>query len=310
MKMTINNLFQQTILQNRSDGDNGGSGPAMAAQTKITTRRTAGWISLWRESLSHPLYPTNRNVKKEPLTPWEAWVDVLLNVAYEDHFFMYEGKQIEEKRGEWRISIRYLSERWGWGHNKLIRVLKLWQKEEMIEFLPERIPERIKGRIPGGIKVVNFNSYQDHGFKKEPQTGTHNGTHPERIRNAYNPYPEPKSEKEDHQTGTKYNKYIKEHMIKCFDRFWEEYPKKVNKKKAREKFLKLSLKEGEFEKMIEALRNQKESSQWRKNGGQYIPHPTTWLHGERWNDELEPSGDEEVDIFGERLQTFYQGERV
>ncbi|NIO19672.1 MAG: hypothetical protein GTN76_02710, partial [Candidatus Aenigmarchaeota archaeon] len=64
-----------------------------------------------------------------------------------------------------------------------------------------------------------------------------------------------------------------------FERFWSEYPRKVGKKKAREKFLRLSLDELKFKKMIEALRTQKESFQWKRDGGQYIPHPATWIHG-------------------------------
>ena len=35
-----------------------------------------------------------------------------------------------------------------------------------------------------------------------------------------------------------------------------------------------------------ALEAQKKSLQWSKEGGQYIPNPTTWLNQERWEDEL------------------------
>ena len=38
--------------------------------------------------------------------------------------------------------------------------------------------------------------------------------------------------------------------------------------------------------LIEAINKQKNSEQWSKDGGKYIPHPATWLKGERWNDEL------------------------
>ena len=30
------------------------------------------------------------------------------------------------------------------------------------------------------------------------------------------------------------------------------------------------------------------SEQWARDGGRYIPHPTTWLNGERWNDDAGP----------------------
>lgn len=36
--------------------------------------------------------------------------------------------------------------------------------------------------------------------------------------------------------------------------------------------------------MMQALGRQKASADWQKDGGQYIPLPTTWLNGERWED--------------------------
>jgi len=103
---------------------------------------------------------------------------------------------------------------------------------------------------------------------------------------------------------TNKNDKNKEYMLKCFERFWDEYPKKVGKKKAREKFLKLSLDEEKLKKIMEALRTQKESPQWKRDGGQYIPHPATWIHGEQWEDEATPTGDDEPmkDFLGQTLE--------
>ena len=38
--------------------------------------------------------------------------------------------------------------------------------------------------------------------------------------------------------------------------------------------------------MIRAVEAQKNTPQWVRDGGQYIPHPSTWLNQERWRDEL------------------------
>jgi len=35
------------------------------------------------------------------------------------------------------------------------------------------------------------------------------------------------------------------------------------------------------------LNEYKKCSQWLKDDGQFIPHPTTWLNQERWNDTVE-----------------------
>ena len=37
--------------------------------------------------------------------------------------------------------------------------------------------------------------------------------------------------------------------------------------------------------MITAVEAQRASAQWRKDGGEFIPHPRTWLHQGRWKDE-------------------------
>jgi hypothetical protein len=72
--------------------------------------------------------------------------------------------------------------------------------------------------------------------------------------------------------------------LEDFKEFWNCYPKKRSKQKAQEKFLKLPR---EFlPKILRAVREQKESSEWQKDGGQFIPHPTTWLNGKRWEDDI------------------------
>ncbi len=38
--------------------------------------------------------------------------------------------------------------------------------------------------------------------------------------------------------------------------------------------------------MLEAIERHKQSDeQWHRNNGQYIPLPSTWLNGRRWEDE-------------------------
>lgn len=72
-----------------------------------------------------------------------------------------------------------------------------------------------------------------------------------------------------------------------FDIFWKEYPKKINRKKAKDKFFKICKDEENFNKIMNGLKKYKQTPQWKKDNGEFIPHPTTWLNGERWNDEIE-----------------------
>lgn len=70
-----------------------------------------------------------------------------------------------------------------------------------------------------------------------------------------------------------------------FENFWQEYPKKAGKKKTRASFLKL--KRDLLPTIFESLKKQKSSPAWQESGGQFIPHPTTWLNGERWEDDVQ-----------------------
>ena len=70
-----------------------------------------------------------------------------------------------------------------------------------------------------------------------------------------------------------------------FDQFYDLYPRKEKKHEALKAFLKISPDEPLFKKMLAALVVARESEQWRKEGGKFIPLPTSWLNGKRWEDE-------------------------
>lgn len=72
-----------------------------------------------------------------------------------------------------------------------------------------------------------------------------------------------------------------------FDRFWAVYPRKVGKKDAVKAWNKLKPDETLTLQIIEGVERWKLSTQWTKDGGQYIPYPATFLNGERWKDECD-----------------------
>lgn len=72
-----------------------------------------------------------------------------------------------------------------------------------------------------------------------------------------------------------------------FDEFWKAYPKKVAKPAAIKAWAKLSPNDETFRKILESVKTQAASPDWIKDGGQYIPHPATYLNGRRWEDLFE-----------------------
>lgn len=67
-----------------------------------------------------------------------------------------------------------------------------------------------------------------------------------------------------------------------FERFWQAYPRKVGRVKAEAAFKKVDV---PVDVLMAALESHKRSDQWKKDNGQFIPHPATWLNGKRWEDE-------------------------
>ena len=106
------------------------------------------------------------------------------------------------------------------------------------------------------------------------------------------------SEKQEQTESKKENKKEKEGENKIenkkksydadgFAAFWAAYPKKAGKADALKAWNKLKPDIVLQAKMGEALTAQKKSPQWTKNNGQYIPMPSTWLNGKRWEDEVQ-----------------------
>ena len=71
-----------------------------------------------------------------------------------------------------------------------------------------------------------------------------------------------------------------------FDLFWSEYPRKIGKKKCRGIWSRLKPSPELVEKILSKVRAYKETEQWRKDDGKFIPHPSTWLNAGQWDDEI------------------------
>lgn len=69
-----------------------------------------------------------------------------------------------------------------------------------------------------------------------------------------------------------------------FLEFWTRYPRRIGKAAARKAYVK-ALKVGTHDDIMFGLSQQMPSLASREQ--QYIPHPSTWLNQERWNDDPE-----------------------
>lgn len=74
-------------------------------------------------------------------------------------------------------------------------------------------------------------------------------------------------------------------IAESFERFWSSYPKKRNKGDAWKAWKSLKPDDALVSAILAAVERARESVQWRKDEGQFIPYPASWLRARGWEDE-------------------------
>ncbi len=98
-----------------------------------------------------------------------------------------------------------------------------------------------------------------------------------------------------------------------FDEFWKAYPKKKNKGDAEKSWGKLKPDTDLQNKIFKSLELLTASEDWKKQGGQFIPYPASWLNAKGWEDEVQSTSkpqsadpaEGQVRTFNGEAQTFY-----
>jgi hypothetical protein len=104
----------------------------------------------------------------------------------------------------------------------------------------------------------------------------------------------------DAATGLYTHPALEDHLIKTvpaskptteeqFEAFWRLYPRKVAKAAARKAWLRLVKDTKLADYVVLALRKQINAQEWLSKDVQFIPHATTWINQQRWEDEVVPA---------------------
>lgn len=70
-----------------------------------------------------------------------------------------------------------------------------------------------------------------------------------------------------------------------FAEFWSAYPKKDGKEEAIKAWKKLENVDELLPTIIDSVNEKSRSEAWLKDGGRFIPYPSTWINGRRWADQ-------------------------
>lgn len=128
------------------------------------------------------------------------------------------------------------------------------------------------GNLSRDCKAHNpiFQSLEKHGIKGYPK--------------GINTLQEKEKEKEEEKEAEEETEEETE-TEQPFDKFWAAYPKKKSKGDAEKAWAKLKL-DSQLPQILTSLEALKKDRDWIKDGGQFIPHPATWLNAKGWNDEV------------------------
>lgn len=107
-----------------------------------------GWILLYRSIRDNWIW------ENKPFDPARAWIDLILDANHDNKKFTDKnGRLVKVKRGQTWVSLRKLSERWGWRQERVLRFLQTLEAEQMIA----------RCATPSGtlLTIVNYGDFQD-----------------------------------------------------------------------------------------------------------------------------------------------------
>jgi len=231
-----------------------------------------GFIVIHRKMLDWGWY--------EDVPVFKLFLHCLLRANHDDR----EWKGIKIKRGQFYTSRKILAQETGLEEQPTRTALTKLKATGEITIQSTKL-----GSL---ITVVNYSKYQN---KEEQATkqATKQATNeqPTKSKKLTNEQPIMNNDnniynKRDKEIKINAQKNAHDHLRKSFDIFWSEYPRKASKKRAFESWLKIRPDEDLAQTIIEAVTAHSQTDQWKRDGGQYIPHPATWLNQRRWEDEL------------------------
>lgn len=172
-----------------------------------------------------------------------------------------------QKTNQIKANDTYVKKCLHWGSDKLKNAKELLKQLDLIEVIQNR---NEKNQIDGWyIKIKYYSTTLETTTLVTPHLGR-------QETNAYN----------NNIKCLNNNINTKENIKRKFDLFWKAYPKKVSKGNAEKWFDKNNPSDELVNEMINKISLLKDTEQWTKDNGKYIPYPTSWLNAKGWEDEI------------------------
>jgi hypothetical protein len=210
------------------------------------------WIKLYRKVISNPVFQDARL--------FQIFVYCLCRANYKERKILFNGEEITLCPGE------FIS-----GRREASKDLKLkgimWDRKlhvlEKLGILNRKVNNQFSV-----ISIINWEAYQCTQTQDE-QVNEH------RMNNG-------RTTDEHRQERKERKEYI---YTPDFEAFWKEYPKKAEKADAF-KAWKRAESRPDIQTLLKILAAHKNSFDWKKDNGKYVPYPARWINRKRWEDDI------------------------
>lgn len=251
---------------------------------------SSGWVKLHRSMFDNDLWTA------EPFTKGQAWIDLIGNANHKPASIWVRGIEVRVNRGQIAWSELTMSKRWKWSRNKVRRYLKMLKEKGMAE--------QQTNKVTSVVTICNYGFYQG-GETTERTTSETTSETTEGQQKDNRRYTNKNDKKEKNGENTSIVPAAQDtvsEVDQAFDVFWQSGLRKQDKKKASAAFKRKAGTDP-----LAFAENLSADIKTRIRLGQMgidKMHPTTYLNGERWEDEYPSSnapainGNQNEDILG------------
>jgi len=220
-----------------------------------------GWVKLFRKITEWEWYQDSQMV--------HLFIHLVVMANHQDK----KWKGVEVKRGQLLTGRKALSESTGISEKAVRnRLNRLEEGGEIIK------------KTASKFSIITICKYEDYQ-QEENQKGQQRAS--KGPAKGHKQECKERKEKDSCANAPKKEAHCTLRNGEAFSSFWEIYPKKRDKLKARTAWDKIKPDTKLTQQILSAVSLQKKTKDWTKEDGRYIPMPTTWLNGRRWEDEIE-----------------------
>lgn len=211
-----------------------------------------GYAKLHSKIFDNPLFRENPAAR-------HLFMDLLAMNPWGEREMDWRGRKVVVKRGEVMISERALAKLCGFSYQSVRTIMRHMLNHGILKC------NALPNRGPLVITICNFDKY--HADQRTPNAQPNAPlTHTQRT-----------TEEGEEAKNSLF--VVEADEPDLFDAFWQAYPRKTNKKEARKAWDR-AIKRGAKPETIMAGVKQRVGG--LSNRPDYIPHASTWLNNDRW----------------------------